>query len=126
MKTFHFLAKQGQHHQIARLLAARFGKPRIAQTPNGIQITLALPNDVSKRSVERYLYANNVPGAHSQRNRFKILKGGNYVSSYDFLDKVGYNTVFIISQKGKLRKAKIVQAGTGCTCCGYWPELRFI
>lgn len=126
-KVFRFLAKQGQHDHIARLLTAEYGKPKMAPYDGprgkGVMITLNLPADISKRDVDRSLYRQGVLGAVSRRNRFLIVKWPGWVS-YDLLDKVG-NKPFILAIGRKLRKA-IVYVRTYCDCCGTITELEYL
>jgi len=128
MKTFTFLAKQGQHNQIARLLTATFGKPKLTQYSGprglGVLVSLILPQGVSKRTVNRTLFGNNVPGAVSCRNKLLIVKAESW-DTYKIADKVGYDTPFILARDGKLQRAELVYVDYGCSCCGGYQELRF-
>ena len=63
-KIFKFLAKQGQHDQIARLLTANFGKPTLQRyngpRGEGVMITLELNEGVSKKTIIDYFSKNDV------------------------------------------------------------------
>lgn len=125
MKVFQFLAKRGQHDQVARLLTKNFGKPRLrpyhGPRGEGVMISLVLPEGVSKRQVDRFLHAANVPGSQSRRNRFLVVRWTGDL--YSIKEKVQYDP-FILAIEGKLRRARIILAG-GCECCGTWDELSY-
>lgn len=122
MKTFSFLAKQGQHNQIAKLLTDRFQKPRLSQYngPRGVGVLIEMPCN-SKRQVDRFLHENLVPGAVSKRNKYKIVKG----DSWDVKWEVDYNQPFVwVDQNGKFQGVHEKHyISYGCECCGGYDEL---
>ncbi len=117
-KIFKFLAKQGQHDQIARLLTANFGKPTLQRyngpRGEGVMITLELNEGVSKRQVDRFLFGNKVAGAVARKN-LPILKT-DY--AFDAFDKIGVDKRFIRIVNGKMVKSRVRYHDYGCTCCG--------
>lgn len=128
MKTFTFLAKQGQHNQIAKLLNAKFGKPHLEQynapRGQGVMISLTLPPNVSKKSVDRYLHDAMVPGAVSGRNRFRIFKMKDWLDHYKINDQIGTGVQCIVVIGGKMIRGMVEYYDFGCTCCGGY--FRFV
>lgn len=124
MKTFTFLAKQGQHEQIARLLTENFGKPHLSLWGNGVLIKLILPAGVSKRNVERLLYEHKVPGAHSRKNKFQVLKLEGTWDTYTVRERIGYHRPFVAVIDGKMQKMELEYYDYGCTCCGGYDQLK--
>lgn len=125
MKTFKFIAKQGQESLVCRLLTAHYGKPRVLRNENGVVITLGLPKNVSKRQVNQMLFANNVPGVHDKSNKLKVVKG----EYCDILYRDTYDTdPFIwVNEDGEFQgKYQRVYVDYGCTCCGGQHELQKI
>jgi len=130
MKIFSFLAKQGQHNQVARLLTDEYGtKPKLqpykGSRGEGVLITMPLTGNRSKRSVDRFLKANNVPGAVSRRNRFRIIRV-EHPWEIGYRHDLDVNETFILSLKGqrKLQKATLKYHNFGCTCCGGYYYLE--
>lgn len=128
MRPFTFLAKQGQHNDIARLLTANVGKPRLSEyngpRGQGVLIALALPEGVSKRSVDRLLHNNKVPGSVSRRNRMRVFKEtGGWLDIYHVADQIGFNTLFKLVRNGKFITAQVDYYDYGCTCCGGYHRL---
>ncbi len=70
---FKFFAKQGQENQVVVLLK-KFGNPRIDKKPEGVLVSVDLPDGVSKRSVNKMLFQNHVVGSQSKKNRFRVLR----------------------------------------------------
>ena len=130
MRTFQFLAKQGQHNEIARLLTANVAKPRMSQYSGprgvGVLIEVALPNGVSKRSVDRMLHANRVPGSVSRANRHLVIAmNGGWIDHYSIVDRIGYNTPFKLVRDGRFVPGlvEVDYYDFGCTCCGGYTRL---
>jgi hypothetical protein len=127
---YKFLAKQGQHNQIARLLTANFGKPHLSlykgQRGNGVLVTLE--TTASKRSIDRFLHSQNVPGAVSRRNKYKVIKGDCNWDAIDamFNGKIEINEVFVFAINGKMKKAKVYYHDYGCECCGGYYDVEFL
>jgi len=73
MATYTFLAKRGQHNEVARLLADYIGKPKMSAYfgPRGLGVLLSLelPKDWSKRKVDKLLAMCAIPGAKKPTNR---------------------------------------------------------
>lgn len=108
-KIYRFHAKQGQESKICQILTSNFGKPKAAKTSEGIMITLSLPKGVSKRTVDRTLYAENIPGSVSKRNKIPMVK--NYWDIYS-------HSVCYCTESGKFVKYRRVNPG--CDCCGHY------
>ena len=87
-------------------------------------ISLKLPQGVSKRTIDRTLFGNNIPGSVSRRNKLLIVSAESW-DTYTIRDKVGYNKPFILSRDGHLHRAELVYVDFGCTCCGGYDELKF-
>lgn len=121
---FKFHAKQGQENQVCRLLFSHLGtKPRVRKTDSGVLIVVNLPQSISKRSVDRLLFAHNVPGSVSRRNRFPVVSGEEFEVKYH--PKVENGDKFIWVYKGKFQgKFRRVYVSFGCNCCGGHFELE--
>lgn len=117
---FTFFAKQGQEVLVVDLLT-KFGNPNCEIKHDGVLISVDLPNGVSKRSVNRLLFHNLVPGSQSKRNKFRVLKAEKW-DNWKIEQKIGYNKPFILSNNGRLEKVKLIDRTT-CDCCGPIPEL---
>ena len=89
---------------------------------NALMVIADLPEGVSKRSVNRFLFENGVPGAVNSHNRFKVVRVENW-DHQKIIDKVGYDTPFIKSEGGKLQKCVLRYNYSGCECCGGWTEV---
>ena len=134
MKQFKFLAKQGQHNRIARLLADNYGKPRMSRYDGprgeGIMIVLNVGRSVSKKAIARLLHAEGIPGAPRQVN-VPIVAG----DKWDVISKIYYddNASVKVGQKfrwvdedGRFQGSCIVEYqhyGCGPECCGGQPQL---
>jgi hypothetical protein len=121
MKTFRFHAQQGQEDQICRLLTANVSKPRVTRTEKGVMIEAKVPENMSKRSVDRMLFANNVPGAVN-RTSPPILKGDKWDVMYDDRASDWFTWV---DEHGKFRGVwRQAYYDYGCTCCGGYTTLQ--
>lgn len=127
MKTFTFLAKQGQHDNIARLLTERFGKPRLSiyrgPRGEGVLVSLPLSIPVSKRTVDRFLHSQNVPGSVERRNKIRIFNVEGIWDAWKVRDSIGYNVPFIRIVNKKMVKSKLVHVRMACTCCSGYDEI---
>jgi len=110
-KTYRFHAKQGQESLICRILTDKFGKPKARKTEQGVMITLDLPKGVSKRTIDRTLYSEQIPGSVSKRNKIPVVK--NYWDVYQ-------HSVCYCTESGKF--VKYYRVNPGCDCCGSWYE----
>lgn len=122
MYQYQFLAKQGQHEQVARILR-QFAKPHLkiykGLRGRGVMVSANLIG-ISNRLMDRLLYANGIPGAVSRRNRFKIYRAsGGYVDHWKIRESIGYNVPFILVRNRKMRKAVLKHIHHGCDCCSY-------
>jgi hypothetical protein len=115
MKVFKFHAKQGQENQVCRILTENFGKPKVQKTEQGFMITLVLPEGLSKRTVDRTLYANKVPGSVSRRNKYLVVRHMWQIWNHHGVD-------CYCTETGKF--VKWVWIHDGCTCCGSYPEAQ--
>ncbi len=125
-KVFRFRAKQGQSSKVCRLLTQHVGKPKVKSVGGVTTITVELPPNMSKRSVDRLLFAHQVPGAVSRRNKYTIIKGAE---EYDVLyhRKADDGKVFIWVSKGKFmgkHEKYYHDFGCGPECCGGYFKLR--
>lgn len=118
--TFKFFAKQGQETQVAKLLS-KFGNPTLDIQPEGVLVSVELPEGVSRRSVNRMLFQNQVVGSQSKKNRFRVLKSQKW-DIWKIEEKIGFDQKFILSQDGHLKKA-VLRKFTMCDCCGPEKEL---
>ena len=121
MKQFTFLAKQGQHNRIARLLTNQFQKPRLSlyRGSRGQGVLITMPCR-SKRAVDRFLHENHVPGALS-RSCLKVVSG----DEWDVKWKVDYNEPFVWVKNGKFQGPyQKVYVSYGCECCGGYDKLE--
>lgn len=130
MNTFQFLAKQNQHHQIARLLTAEFNKPRLAPyngpRGQGVMITMVLPSGVSRRMVNRFLHLHNVLGSVSCRNRFRVFNMRQWRwQLWNLSSIIGPNEFIAVTEGGQMRRARLERHFPNCTCCGPYLELVF-
>lgn len=129
MKTFKFHARNGQAAIVCRLIIELVGiKPTTTQTNKGIMIRVLLPEHISKRAVDRFLYARGVPGA-SQRKRPPIIKA-EPSDVWDIRDKLrslglDEDSAFTLANNGKLRRARITYYDFGCDCCRGYHRLQF-
>lgn len=127
MKTFNFLAKQGQHNLIASLLTEAFGKPNLSAyngpRGEGVMITLVLPPNVSKRTVDRFLHSEAVSGSVSRRNRFQVIRENGWLDLYSVADRIGVLTPFKLVRNRKMRTVMVEYYDFGCTCCGGYYRL---
>lgn len=127
-RVFRFLAKQGQESAICRILTANVGKPSARRYSGprgeGVMIALALPEGVSKRSVDQLLHQASVPGAVSRANRMRVFKAsGGYVDTYHIMDQIGFNVPFKLVRDGKFMTAMLELVDYGCECCGTYTQL---
>ena len=124
MKTFRFRAKQGadQVNRICKIMTHVLQiKPRVRQMDYGCLITADLPNGVSKRSVDRVLYAHKIPGAVSRENKYPIIKGDKYDVMYDDRASDWFTWVCDGKFMGVFRSYYFHY---GCDCCGGYTTLE--
>lgn len=76
-KDFHFHAKRGQADMVIGLLS-QYGVVEHANTGSGVMVYLTLPVGVSKRSVDRMLYAAGVPGASRRKKKTPFVSLPGY------------------------------------------------
>jgi hypothetical protein len=125
MFTFH--AQQGQHNQIARILTATVGKPRLSRTDKGVMVELRLPDGISKRFVDRLLHGQGVPGASSRRNRFRVVSHNGWWDTYKIVEAIGRDTLFKAVVDGKfVGLARVNYYDYGCTCCGGYDRVQIL
>lgn len=117
---FKFFAKQGQENQVVVLLK-KFGNPRIDKKPEGVLVSVDLPDGVSKRSVNKMLFQNHVVGSQSKKNRFRVLRISRW-DKWTMADKIGYNKPFILRDNEGFKKVKLMNV-EHCSCCGPFQEL---
>lgn len=125
---FRFLAKQGQHNEVAQALTARFNKPRLSPYSGprgtGVMVEMPLPEGVTARAVNRYLYAQNIAGAVSAR-RLRVVR--LYYKRDVFTAEnrgVKFNEPFrAVVDRRFVGKMMLVTVDPGCECCGRWTEL---
>lgn len=127
-RVFRFLAKQGQESQICRILNDNIGKPSARRYSGprgeGVMIALALPEGVSKRSVDQLLHRESIPGAVARRNKMRVFKDqGGYLDTWYIVDQIGFNVPFKLVRDGKFTTAMLKLVDFGCECCGTAPEL---
>ena len=123
MKSFRFRARQGrdQVNRICRIMTFVLQvKPKCRKMDDYCLITADLPNGMSKRSVDRVLFAHNIPGAVSRQNKYPILKGDKYDVMYS--DKASDWFTWVCDGKfqGVFRS---YYYDYGCTCCGGYTTL---
>lgn len=116
-KIFKFHAKQGQESMVCRLLTEIFGKPKAEKTAEGVMITLKLPKKVSKRTVDRLLHANNVPGSHARKNKYQIIR--HSWESHKLKNQIDD---FFVTGSGKFVKYEWIHPG--CECCGSYIQRK--
>jgi hypothetical protein len=122
MKQFRFHAQQGQASIVCRLLTANVSKPKVSSTDKGVLIVCDVPVGMSKRSIDRMLFANNVPGASPRRNRFPVIAGEEWELVYNDKAREG---VFHWVYRGKFQgKHEVYYHDFGCDCCGGYFKLR--
>ena len=126
-KVFTYLAKQGQESQIEKLL---IGLGLIVGTLAyqgvrgvGVMLKAVLPDGMSKRQVDKHLFAAGVPGAVERKNRYRLYRGESW-DKWKIAERIGVGNPFIISEDGKLRKVVLRYIDYGCTCCGGYYELE--
>lgn len=125
-----FLAKQGQHHAIAKALTEKYGvKPHLSQSAGlrgvGVMVEFNPPAGVSKRSVDQYLYSLNIPGAKSRRG-LRVLKLHSKHSYWDVIDAgLSIGEKFKAVYNKKFYKAQLRQT-IFCDCCGPGYEVELI
>lgn len=117
---FKFFAKQGQENQVVALLN-KFGNPRIDNKPEGVLVSVDLPDGVSKRSVNKMLFQNHVVGSQSKKNRFRVLRISRW-DKWTIAKKIGYNKPFILRDDNQFKKVKLMNVEL-CSCCGPIEEL---
>jgi hypothetical protein len=124
MKTFRFRAKQGanQANRICKIMTHVLQiKPRVRKMDYGCLITADLPNGVSKRSVDRVLYAHKIPGAVPKENKYPIIKGDKYDVMYDDRSSDWFTWVCDGKFMGVYRQTYF---DYGCECCGGYMTLE--
>jgi hypothetical protein len=119
-KVFKFHAKRGQQQMVADLLR-KYGETAMEITDvGGVRVMVILPEGVSKRSVDRMLYAAGVPGAASCKN-VPLVK---VPACYD-LDSVAWE----MAEKGYIGKKikisvkgrRIITGRVTCSTSDYYP-----
>jgi len=127
---FTFLAKQGQESQVARLLTANFGKPKLKlySGSRGQGVLVTLDSEASNRQIDRFLHSQNVPGSVQRKNKYKVVK---ITCNYDAIDAmyrglIAVNEVFMAVVDGHFRKARLIYHDPGCDCCGGWHEIEYL
>lgn len=123
---FQFLAKNNQQNRICEVLTGLGLTPRV-ETYNGPRGTGMMvscdSNGKSKRSIDKALYANHVPGSVSRRNRFTVVNFDKaWQGIWNLKHRFG-NNVFIRIIDGKMQKGRIEQT-VFCECCG--PAWDFV
>lgn len=141
MRDFTFHAKRGQHDQVAELLEAYLApmvrgrdyytrysvKPILNKTPEGVMVTVKLPEGVSKNSVNKMLWRAGVPGASSRRkhtpwvkikrlhldNYGRVQYTGDQSQLRELANNGFYEKPVLVSVDGKIRKLVI----THCVDC---------
>lgn len=129
---YQFLAKQGQHEEVAASLGLLFNSP-VWQRPyngrrgQGVMVQMPLPDGVSKRTVDRSLYRLGIVGAVPRRN-LPIIKAwsGGYLPAWEVINRIGADRKFVVSVDGKLKKARVKIVRTYCDCCGDYPEVEYL
>lgn len=117
---FTFLAKQGQHNQVASLLTKHVSKPRLVKTDKGVLITCEIPEGMTKRAINKLLHDNKIKGAYSGRN-LKVIKNPD---PWMVRERVGYNTKFVGVINGKMKKYILTAIRPNCACCGPYDVLE--
>ena len=124
MKTFRFRAKQGsdQINRICKIMTHVLQiKPRVRKIDYGCLITADLPESVSKRSIDRVLYAHKIPGAVSKRNKYPVIKGDKYDVMYHDKAENWFSWVCDGKFMGVYRQTYF---DYGCECCGGYTTLE--
>ena len=124
MKTYRFRAKQGvdQVNRICKIMTHVMRiKPKVRKMDDHCLITADLPESVSKRSIDRVLYAHKIAGSVSKRNKYPILKGDKYDVMYH--DKAENWFTWVCDGKfmGVYRQTYF---DYGCECCGGYTTLE--
>jgi hypothetical protein len=124
MKVFNFLAKQGQHNEIARILTENYRKPKLSRyngkRGKGVMVTLPLDKKESKSEVDRVLHRANVPGSVNRTN-LPIFKQDD-----QWEEKCrNHFGPFIMVINGQMKKYRW-KFYNSCTCCGPYQELEAI
>jgi hypothetical protein len=121
MMTFRFRAKQGQVDMVCRLLTQHVAKPKVGIRDGVPTITVAVPHGISKRSIDRVLFANSVPGAVSRKNRFVVVQGESFSVMYNPHVETGKPFIWVFDGKflGKYRRV-MVDSGCGCGSCWHY------
>lgn len=122
---FKFHAQQGQEGAVCRILTAQVSKPKVVKTEKGVLITCEVPQGMSKRQIDRLLFANEIPGSHSRNNKYPVFEGDKYDLVYN--DKVRDAGVFHWVLNGKfMGKHEVYYHDFGCgpECCGGYWDMR--
>ena len=88
---FKFFAKQNQHAQVGELLK-KFGSPQFENKPEGVLVSVELPFGISKRSVNKMLFENQIVGSQSKKNRFRVLRISRW-DKWTMAEKIGYTSL---------------------------------
>lgn len=129
VKIFRFRAKQGQHNQVRDLLYGLGLTPVVTYKGEVVEITAKLPKNLSKRTVDRFLYRHGVPGARRRKNR-PIIKISSLWDTWPVREAglLHRGSKFTASlQHGKrrvLRRLRVDMQPTGCSCCEPLPVLE--
>lgn len=116
MKTFKFTCKQNQTTQVVNLLS-KFGKPHVTIFSDRQVVTVNLPQNVSKNSVNKFLFNNNVPGATKKTNKAIVAKANNQDSILSILLSKGIIGKFVkVIIGGKFHKVRVSHTTCGDVC----------
>lgn len=120
---FRFLAKQGQEEKVIYALKDKYKvKPRVSKYVGprgaGIMIEMKLPDGVSKRSVDQYLYSLGIPGARSRKSKLLVIKIDSLMDTWKVREKgISEGEEFLAHYNGKFHKAYYYDT-CNCSCCG--------
>jgi len=122
-KQYRFRAQQGrdQVSRICKLMTHVLEvKPRCKKEDDYVLITATLPIGMSKRSVDKFLYAHEVPGSVSRKNKYPVLKGDKWDVMYHDKAEDWFSWVCDGKFKGVY---KTTYYDYGCECCGGYTTL---
>ena len=114
METFRFRAKQGsdQINRICKIMTHVLRiKPKVRRMDDHCLITADLPESVSKRSIDRVLYAHKIP----------VIKGDKYDVMYHDKAENWFSWVCDGKFMGVYRQTYF---DYGCECCGGYTTLE--
>ena len=117
---FQFLAKNNQQNRVCEVLKGLGLQPQVEayNGSRGVGMMVSCDtNGKSKRSIDKVLHANHVPGSVSRRNRFTIVNFDKAWQGNWNLRERFKNSIFIRVIGGKMQKGRIEQT-VFCDCCG--------